>query len=72
MADLEGGRHGADSGQPLDPGDWAGLPDLSKRAIIVEPAKLDPALEQFTWRSEVYEDAPGVRRVHSLDKKAQG
>lgn len=69
MTDVEGGRHGIGS-VPLDPGDWAG-PDLSKRAVAVEPVKLDPALEEFTWISEIDVKALGIRRIRHTDGATQ-
>jgi hypothetical protein len=72
MDTREGGRHGVDSLQPLDPGDYAGLPDLSKRATVITPVELDPMWEPCTWVSEVYRNAPGVRRIHHSDAEAQG
>jgi hypothetical protein len=70
MTNLEGGRHSVDS-PPLDPGDYAGLPDLSKRATVVPPVELDSKWEPSTWMSEVYKDAPGIRRIRRSDEETQ-
>jgi hypothetical protein len=71
MAIQEGGRHGVEL-PSLDPGDYAGLPDLSERATVVPPVEQDSTWESFTWVSEVYRNAPGARRIRRNDGEAQG
>jgi len=71
MNTTEGGRHGVEL-PPLEVGDYAGLPDLSKEATVVPSVELGSNWEPSTWVSEVYRGVPGIRRIRRSDEEAQG